>query len=317
MKVSRALLLLIFGLVIALPGIAPAAENYPTRPITFIIPYPPGGNAEIALRPLVEAVGRELNANFVVTPMPGAGAMTGLSKALSSKPDGYTLFVGAYTNFTIASQLRPVRFTWETPEYIGTVTNVTMYLGVDKENNKFPDFQSLVDYAKANPGKLNVAQVGNAGIHQIMSLRLMKKLGISFQPVPFDGGPPCVAAVLGGHADALYTDNYNPALRPLFLGAAPSEYYPGVPTLAELGHEDIAMGIFYVIGAPQGTPKPILEKLEKAFEKAVQAQEYKDRLATLKWEPIWRDAAETRAAIAKEAAAVKQLIDEGLLQRAE
>ena len=316
MKALRLCILVALGIALMVPG-AFAASKYPSRNITFIVPYPPGGNADVSMRALTEAVAKDLGVNIVVTPIPGAAAVTGLSRAFTSKPDGYTVVVGAYSTMTIAAQVRKLRFTWDTPEYIGTVASPALYLGVPKDSGKYKDFAAFVAAAKVRPGEINIGQIGQTGIHQVMNLRLMKEFGYKIQPVPFDGGPPTVAALLGGHVDAGFTDNYNPALRPLFLTGDANPNYPGVKTLTEMGHGDIAMGIYYFIAVPKGTPKDVLRTLETAFAKAMKDPTYLEIIQSLKWSAQWRDAAATRKAIESEAKAVAQLIDEGLLNRAE
>lgn len=290
------------------------AAAYPDRPITFIIPYPPGGNADISLRVLAEAVEKRLGQKLVITPTPGAAGMVGLNKGMSSRPDGYTIFLAAQTSMTVTTQVRKVRFTWDKPIYICTVASPSLYLGVNKDAPKFNTFDEFLTYARNNPGATNIAQIGLRGTHQYVLLQIMKKFGVKIQPVPFDGGPQTVSAVLGGHADAVFTDNYNPALKAVFLTGLPSKNYPDTKTLTELGHGDIAAGIYYTVCAPPNTPKEIVEKLEAAFKDSINDKKYLEVLESLKWNPVWFGSAETREMVAKEAASVKRLIDEGLFE---
>jgi tripartite-type tricarboxylate transporter receptor subunit TctC len=113
--------------------------------------------------------------------------------------------------------------------------------------------------------------------------------------------------------DAGFTDNYNLSLLPLFLGGDPSKHYPDTPTLTQLGYGDLAMGIYYVICAPKGTPREILARLEAAFAGAVTEPKYIEVLDSLKWDAIWRDSGSTAAAVRTEAGAVRDLIDKGLI----
>ena len=119
MKALRLSILLALGIILLAPG-AYAASDYPSRNITFIVPYPPGGNADISMRSLTEAVGKDLGTNIVGTPMSGAAAATGRTKAFPSKPDGYTIVVGAYSHLTIATQVRQIRYPWAAQEIHGT-----------------------------------------------------------------------------------------------------------------------------------------------------------------------------------------------------
>jgi len=296
-----------------LPARALAADDYPSRPVTLIVPYPAGGNADIAIRVLAESLEKSLGASIVVSPTPGAGGITGTQKVLSSKPDGYTLFVGAQSTVTVPTQTRKLRFSWDTPEYIATIAAPSTYIGVDAKNEKIRTFDELVSHAKQNPGAMNAAIIGRGGLYEVIVLQLSKQLGLSMKTLPFNGGPPTVAAVLGGHADFLITDNYNAALRPLVMTGVASPHYPGVKSLTELGHAGLNIGVTYVVAAPQGTPMPVLKKVERAFGDAIKAPKYQEVLTSLKWAPLWRDMAETRKVVADEASAVKSLIDAKLL----
>lgn len=297
---------------LAAPTVAAAADGYPERPVTIIVPYPAGGNADVAVRTLAEGLEKQLGQSVVVSPTPGAGGITGIQKMLSSKPDGYTILIGAQSSITVPTQTRKLRFDWDTPEYIATVAAPSTYIGVDAKNDKIKTFDDFVAHARKNPGEMNMAIIGKAGLYQTIVLRLSKQLGIDVKSIPFNGGPPTVAAVLGGHADALITDNYNAALRPLVMTGEPSPHYPGVKTLTDLGH-GIKTGVSYIVAAPQGTPKPVLAKLEKALAEAVKTPKYQEVLDSLKWGAVWLDQKATREAVAAEAGAVKALVDAKLM----
>lgn len=309
----RTLMLAALAAAVALPNLAGAADTYPERPVTLIVPYPAGGNADVAVRVLAEGLEKELGTSVVVSPTPGAGGVTGIQKVLSSKPDGYTILVAAQSSITIPTQTRKLRFAWDTPQYIATIAAPSTYIGVDAKNTEIDTFDKLVAHARANPGAMNVAVVGKAGLQQVIVLRVKKRFDIDVQSIPFNGGPPAVSAVLGGHADFLVTDNYNAALRPLAITGAPTPHYPDVKTLAEMGYPELQSGVNYIVAAPAGTPQPILDKLEKAFAGAVEGPKYQEVLASLKWGPLWRDQTQTREVVAAEAAAVKQLIADKLL----
>lgn len=297
---------------------APAAaqSDYPTRPVTLIVPYPAGGNADIAVRALAEGLEKELGVSIAVTPTPGAGGITGTQKMLSSRPDGYTLLVAAQSTITVQTQTRKLSFDWDKPSYIATIAAPTTYIGVDAKNEKVKSFQDFIAQARENPGKMNMAIIGG-GLYQTIALRLQKRLGVDFVTLPFNGGPPMVAAVLGGHADMLITDNYNSALRPIALTGESSKDYPGVPTLEELGYPEVKSGVNYIVAAPDGTPDAVLGRLEAAFEQAAKTEKFREVLGSLKWGAVWRNRAETQKVVATEAGAIKELVDSGLMARQE
>ncbi len=311
----RTALLAVVGSALFAPLTSFAADDYPSRPVTVIVPYPPGGNADVAIRVLSESLERVLGVSVVVTPTPGAGGATGVQKALGSRPDGYTVLVSAQSSITIPSQVRKLKFEWDSPTYLATIAAPAMYIGTKRDAPKFKTFDEFVKYAKAHPDELNMAQVGKAGLHEVTMLRIKKSLGIQFRSIPFNGGPPSVAAVLGGHADALITDNFNDAILPLAMTGEQSPHYPGVKTLTELGHADIASGVNYIVAVPKGTPEPVAKKIEAAFAEAIKDAKYKQVLASLKWTPLWRDRASTNEHVKTEAMAVKALIADGVLAK--
>ncbi len=298
----------------SLAGPVMAQGDYPTRAVTVIVPYPAGGNADIAVRALAEGLEEELGVSIVVTPTPGAGGISGTQKMLSSRPDGHTVLVAAQSTITIQTQTRNLSFDWDKPEYIATIAAPTTYIGVDAKNERIRSFEDLVEQAQQHPGEMNFAIIGG-GLYQTIVLRLQNRLDIDMVSLPFNGGPPMVAAVLGGHADALITDNFNSALRAIALTGESSEFYAGVPTLEELGYPEIKSGVNYIVAAPDGTPEPVLAKLEAAFEAAAQSTKFREVLASLKWGAVWRDREETYQVVAAEAEAIRKLVDEGLMMR--
>lgn len=309
----KAMLATLLAAVLGAPLAAAASDTYPTRPITLVVPYPAGGNADVALRAMTDALKRELGVDMVVTPVPGAGGVTGTQRVLSSAPDGYTVLVAAQSSITIPSLVRKLRFQWDTPMYLATINETPMYIGTNRASPKFTTFEEMITFTRQNPDVLNMAQIGKAGLHEVTMLRIMKRFGVKFRTIPFNGGPPTVAAVLGGHADALITNNANDALLPVVLTGEASSHYPGVKTLTELGYPDLATGVSVVVAVPAGTPEPVARRLEDAFAKAAKDPRYLEVLQSLKWTPVWYGRAETNARIKAEAMAVKGLIDDKLL----
>ncbi len=293
------------------PVAAVAADEYPSRPISIIVPYPPGGNADVALRALAEDMEKDLGVPVKVNPTPGAGGATGIQKAMGSRPDGYTILVSAQSSITIPSELRNLRFKWDTPRYVATIAAPAMYIGANAENKDITSFDAMIAKAKSEPGTLNIAQVGKTGLHQVTVLRMKKQLGIDIASIPYNGGPPTVAAVLGGHADLVITDNFNPAIKPLAMTGEPSPHYEGVKSLTELGYPEIAAGVNYIVGLPPKTPDELAEKVEAMMAKAVKSAKYQEILASLKWTPLWRDSKSTHEHVKAEAMAARELVKSG------
>lgn len=307
---------ILFCLCLALLGgmiAAPFAEAaYPDKPITVIVPLPPGGNADILARALVPSLEESLGVKVVVTPQPGAGMATGTFKFIGSKPDGYTLLLSPPSLFTIRSHQEGFRLKRDDVIFLNTIVTAQHTVSVSREQPSFKSFQELIDAAKKNPGQVSMAITGTAGIQAFLSAKISKDFGVEFKKVAYDGGPPSVAAAIGGHVQCILTDNYNMALKPLVVtNPSKGEFYAGAPTFAELGHPECAFSLRYMIMALKGTPQPVMQKLSAAIKTAVASEHYGNTVSKMNLRPTFETTDETTAAVHREWQMAKDLIDSG------
>jgi tripartite-type tricarboxylate transporter receptor subunit TctC len=279
----RALTFGALGLLSIAAGLcAPAlADDYPSRPIRLIIPFPPGGSNDVVGRIVANQLGQKLGQTVFVDNRAGAGGVVGSDVAAKSAPDGYTLLI-----ISIAHVVDP--FIYKTEPYdpikdfapvaiLATGTNVlTVNPGVPVHSVK-----DLIDLAKAKPGFLNYASAG-IGSFQNLSGELFKLLaGVDIVHVPYKGGGPSMLAVIAGEAQAMFSSIVQTVpsiqsgrLRALATGGAQrSPILPDLPTIAEAGVPGYVASDWWGILAPAGTPAPIIDKLHGAIEEVLRSDE--------------------------------------------
>ena len=297
MTVARtaALSIVLVCTVIAL-GPAPAAtqEAYPSRPITLVAPFPPGGVADLTARPVAAGLERVLKNPVGVVNKTGAAGAVGMQFVATSRPDGYTLLL-ALSSISIIPEAdrlfdRKPAFTVDQFEPIALISADPTILVVRTES-PWKTAKNFVDDAKKRPGQISFSSSGVYGtLHMAMEL-LSHAAGIKLRHVPYAGAGPALTAILGGHVDALAS---GPAvvlphikagkLRPLAgWGEKRVPALPEVPTFRELGYPDAEFYIWAGLFAPKGIPEAVLQKLREGVRTAVGDLEFKtamDRLET-------------------------------------
>ena len=265
-------------------GAASAADPYPTRPIRWIVPYPPGGATDLITRVLGQWLSERLGQPVIVENRPGGGTNIGVQAVVNSPPDGYTLLLAASTNainVTLYEQL-PFSFTRDIAPVAGLGT-LPLVLEV---NPSVPvkTVAEFVDYAKANPGKINVGSFGAATISHLGIELLQTRTGTKFVHVPYRGGAPLVTGLLAGDVqagiDALTSSLphiQRGALRALALTVR-SPLLPDVPAIAETlpGYE---VSTWMGVGVPAGTPPGIVEQLNREITAGLMDPGIKAKLA--------------------------------------
>jgi tripartite-type tricarboxylate transporter receptor subunit TctC len=264
------------------------AQAYPTRPVTIIVPFAPGGGTDFAARLVGEHMSRTFGQRFVVENYAGAGGTTGSIRAMRATPDGYTLEMGHIGTHAISVWFYPnlaykpdVDF-----EPIGLAMESPLLIVARKD---FPaaNLKEFVDYARANPDKMNMGHGGVGAILFSFGLLLNSIMGVKPTLVPFNGGGPVTTALLGGQIDyacAGITD-VSPHVRAGTLKAfaiAAEERnaaVPDVPTTKEAGLPEFTALPWFGLFAPKGTPQPILAKLSEALEKALDDPDVRKRFA--------------------------------------
>ncbi|MHB8770233.1 MAG: Bug family tripartite tricarboxylate transporter substrate binding protein [Syntrophales bacterium] len=267
-------------------GPALAADPYPTRPIQVIVPFPPGGVADLVGRPFVAALEKHLKQPVVIVNKTGAGGAVGMQALAVSKPDGYTLMV-ALSSISVMPEVdtmfgRPPVYKLSDFAPIALLSADPTVLIV---SSKSP-WKTVADFvadAKKRPGEIKYSSSGVYGTMHVAMEMFAHSAGIKLRHIPTGGGGPALTALLGGHVDAL-SGGPNIAVAQMKAGTVRVlggwgdkrlSALPDVPTLKELGYKDVEFYIWSGFFAPAATPEPIVKVLREATAKAVQAPEFK------------------------------------------
>jgi tripartite-type tricarboxylate transporter receptor subunit TctC len=306
-------------LALVLPGTALTAANaqapYPTRPIRLILPFPAGGAVDHVARLVTTRTAEDLGHPFVLENKAGAGGVIATDATAKATPDGYTLLLTT-PNHTISAALNtklpydaekdlvPVSVVAEVPELL-----------VSHPSAPFETLAGFVEYAKKNPGKLNYASAGNGTLPHVTMELLLRRTGVEVAHIPYRGAAPAMTDLLAGQVqlklDTYATANQHVAqgkLRALaFASRERSTLMPNVPTVAEIGLPGYEGILWIRVVAPAGTPKPVIEKIASAFQRAVRTPELAERLTRDGVEPVGGTPEEFGALIAKEIAQWRDL----------
>ena len=280
------------ALALALPLVAGAQEPYPSRPITLVAPFPPGGVADLTARPVAAAMEKVLKNPVAVVNKTGAAGAVGMQFVATSKPDGYTLLL-ALSSISIIPEAdkifgRPPAFTVDQFAPIALISADPTILVVRAES-PWKTAREFLDDARKRSGQISYSSSGIYGtLHMAMEL-LSHAAGVKLRHIPSAGAGPALTALLGGHVDALAS---GPAvilpqikagkLRALAgWGDKRVAALPEIPTFKELGYPDAEFYIWAGIFAPKGTPEPVLARLREATRAAVAEPEFKSAMDKL------------------------------------
>ena len=314
----RIVVLAFLALATLAPGVV-AQEPYPTRPVSIVNPFPPGGIADLTARPLASTFERLLKQPFVVVNKPGAAGAVGAQFASVAKPDGYTLLV-ALVSISSTPEVdklfgRPPTYTRD--QFVG-IARLNADPPVLAVNGPWKTLKELIDDAKKRPGEITFASSGPYGASHLPLEMLLQAAGLKMRHLPTTGGGPATTAVLGGHAQlwasppALAAPHVEAGkMRALATwGATRLAAFPDVPTLKELGY-DIEYYIWTGLFAPKAVPANVIQALRDATRRAMQDDEFKAAMEKAKTPIAYQDADEFKAfwdADAKRIAAVIQFI---------
>ena len=302
-QVRRTLTLLLILALASAPALA--QDRYPTRPITLVVPFPPGGVADLTARPLAAALERALKQPVGVVNKQGAAGAVGMQSVAVAKPDGYTLLVGLVSISTIpevdALLGRTPAYTRDQLVGIARINADPPVLVVGAER-PWHSLKDLVDDARRHPGEITYASSGLYGASHVPIEMLLHAAGVKMRHLPTTGGGPATTAVLGGHA-ALWASPPGIALphikagklRPLAsFGAARLAALPDVPTLKELGH-DVEYYLWAALFAPRAVPPAVFATLRDATRRAVNDPEFRAAMDKVDTPVAYQDAEEFRA----------------------
>jgi tripartite-type tricarboxylate transporter receptor subunit TctC len=263
------------------------AKNYPERPVRFIVPWPAGGGTDIFARAISDKLHQALGQPFVVENRPGASGNLGASTVARSTPDGYTIMIGTITLATNPALYRSLDF--DATKDLATVTLVAgvPHMLVVHPSVPANNLKELIALAKAKPGKMSYSSAGVGSPFQIAAELFKESAGVDILHVPYKGGAPAVADVLGHHVDmtfanlvAVLPQAKNGQVRALAVtGAKRSSAAPDVPTMAEAGLPGYEFASWFGVLAPAATPPAIIKKLNTEIVKALRSPEISARLS--------------------------------------
>ena len=279
--------------MVLLGTIATAQEKYPSKPITFIIPWPAGGTADASMRAIGESLSKNLGVPVIVENRSGASGMLGVSQLVASKPDGYT--IGQIPlSITRQHHMGTISFNPLTDiTYLGRTAGLTFGLAVNSDS-PIKTFSDYVRYAKLNPGKLNYGSTGIGTNTHVYMEEIAEQVGIQLNHIPFKGGTDNLNALLGGHTDSMmdssvwapYVQSGKLRLLAVFTDQRLADF-PNVPTVGELGIR-ISGTAPNGIGAPKGLDPSIAKILENAIEKAAKDTPHIDALKKYGMNLMWQ-----------------------------
>jgi tripartite-type tricarboxylate transporter receptor subunit TctC len=304
------------GLTVAASATA-QAPSWPSKPIHLIVPYAAGGGTDISARVIAQHLSESLGQPVVVENKPGAGTVVGSAYVAKAAPDGYTFVYGSVTH-TIAPALYKEKMPFDAIKDFTPVTQVAIFpfLILTRSTSPITSMQSLIADAKAHPGKLNYASVGN-GTGTNLSGEMFKLLtGTHIVHVPYNGSGPAITALLGSQVDIAISDPppaishiKNGSVRPLAVTTPRrSSAFPDVPTLAEAGVPGFEFTSWWGIFGPANLPAPIVDRMAKEVGKALQSADVKARLAAFSAEPVGNTPAEFAAAVKSEVAKFAKVV---------
>jgi tripartite-type tricarboxylate transporter receptor subunit TctC len=289
--------------------------KYPSRPVTLIVAFSPGGTVDLGFRLLAKEAEKHLKQPIVVLNKAGGGGSIGVAAVASAKPDGYTIGQTPGQTVFVMPFLEKLPFNpAKDLTYIMQFAEATFAVIV-KSDSPFKRFSDLIAYARQNPKKLTYGTNAPAGIANLITEQIAKKEKVQLIHIPFKGSPEAQVALLGGHI-AFTVGEFNYSLvesgeiRVLALFAEkPRADYPQIPTLKELGY-DIPCPVFHTICGPKGMPDGIVKKLEDAFTKATKEPAFIKGVQELRIPIVYRNSKELTEYVSRNYEVFGKLITE-------
>ena len=295
MSTRTARILPLLALVVA----TSAWAQYPTKPITMIVPFAAGGPTDTVARSIAAAMQNTLKQTALVENVGGAGGTIGVGRAAKATPDGYTILMHHIGMSTAPALYRKLTFDpLKDFEYIGEVTDVPMTM-IARGNFPTANFKEFLAYVKANKGKLSYANAGLGSASHLCGLLFFSTIQTDVTTVPYKGTGPAMNDLLGGQVDFMCdqttntTSQINGGKVKAFAVTTPKRVpsLPNLPTMQEEGLKGFDVAVWHAIYAPKGTPKAAVDKLVEALQAALKDEGVKKRFADLGTEPVSQEKA--------------------------
>jgi tripartite-type tricarboxylate transporter receptor subunit TctC len=274
----------VLGGVASLAGMAMLPQTgrtqaWPDKPITWINPFPAGGGTDVFARPLAAKLTEALGQQVLVDNKGGAGGTVGATQAAKARPDGYTFFVGAIHHTIAPSIYKKLDYDLEKDFVpITMIALVPQVVSIHPGRVPVKTFKEFLDYARANPGKINYASPGAGTAHHLAGELFQIQTKIKLTHVPFRGAGPAMQDLLAGQVDMMF-DGMGTSAQPIrngrLLGLAVAtrerlKAFPEIPTALELGVAGWEVSTWYGVWAIKGTPEPVVERMHAEIAKALQ-----------------------------------------------
>lgn len=276
------------GLALALIAAAASAQSWPDRQIRMIIPFPPGGQQEVASRILVEKLSAELGQPIIIEARPGADGNVGTEAVAKSAPDGNT-WLGSSVPFTTQVALHPKSLRYNPTKDFAPVASfgTTTFMFTVPADLPVKDLKEFIAYIKAQKGKASYAGSGRGSVVHLATEKFKQSAGLDMEMIPYAGQPPAISDLLAGRVQFMALGSVFAAplvksgkLKALaVMDTKRNAELPDVPTVAEAGYPDLALKSFFGIHVPKGTPEAVIQRINAAVNKAVAMPDVADRFA--------------------------------------
>jgi tripartite-type tricarboxylate transporter receptor subunit TctC len=317
---KKMIMSLVSGVAVCLSGAlmigAVQAQSWPTKPIKFIVPYPPGGGTDVIARIVQEPLAKELGQQVIIDNRGGAGGSIGSALAAQSPSDGYTVLF-TLSSHTINPSFYP-RLPFDTERDFSPVVTIASLPQILVANPNFPakNVKEVIEMAKAKPGSISYASVGNGSPGHLAGAMMATDAGVDMVHIPYRGGGPAITDVIAGQVPLLWVSIPAAAqfvksgkVKALAVSTVKrSAVFPDVPTMAESGFKDFEVDSWYAMFVPASTPKPIVERLNKAALKVLAQPEVKEKLLSQGAEAVGDSPSQLGAVVKKEIAKWKQVV---------
>ncbi|HEX7043638.1 MAG TPA: tripartite tricarboxylate transporter substrate binding protein BugD [Burkholderiales bacterium] len=279
------------------------AADYPTKPITMLVPFSAGGPTDTVARLIAQPMGDDLGQQIIVENVAGAGGTLAAERLTRAPADGYTILIHHIGMSTAPTLYRKLRYNpLEDFEHIGLINEVPMTI-VARHNFPPKDLKELVQYVKDNKDKVTYANAGIGAASHLCGLLFMSTVGVQLTTVPYKGTGPAMNDLLGGQVDFMCDQTTNTTSQ--IKGGKIKVYavttasrvasLPDVPTTKEAGLPGVEVSVWHALYAPKGTPKEIVDRLSKALQFALRDKNVADRFGDLGTEPIAQNRATPQA----------------------